>query len=120
VTADAPVPVPSRLHRDGTDATRKAFHCGADVRAGGDFMRIDQHDESHIVELADGSRWKIWPGDIATTLQWLPTTELQISAINDELCSHALTDQEGGSRVRVIEASAEWPVAEVRQSLKDG
>ena len=86
----------------------------------GDFMRIEQHDKSHIVELEDGSRWQIWPGDIATTLQWLPTTELRISAINDELCSHALIDQEGGSRVRVIEASAEWPVAEVRLSLKEG
>jgi hypothetical protein len=53
-------------------------------------------------------------------LQWLPTTELQITAIHDELCSHALIDREGGSRVRVIEASAAWPVAEVRQSLKDG
>jgi hypothetical protein len=98
----------------------KSFIEGADVRDRGDFMRIEQHDKSHIVELEDGSRWQIWPGDIATTLQWLPTTELQISAINDELCSHALIDQEGGSRVRVIEASAEWPVAEVRQSLKDG
>jgi hypothetical protein len=98
----------------------KPFIGGAGVRARGDFMRIEQHDKSHIVELEDGSRWQIWPGDIATTLQWLPTTELQISAINDELCSHALTDHEGGSRVRVIEASAAWPVAEVRQSLKDG
>jgi hypothetical protein len=98
----------------------KPFIGGAGVRAQGDFMRIEQHDKSHIVELEDGSRWQIWPGDIATTLQWLPTTELQISAINDELCSHALIDQEGGSRVRVIEASAEWPVAEVRQSLKEG
>jgi hypothetical protein len=93
---------------------------GDDVHARGGFMRIEQHDKSHIVELEDGSRWQIWPGDIATTLQWLPTTELQISAINDKLCSHALIDQEGGSRVRVIEASAEWPVAEVRQSLREG
>jgi hypothetical protein len=118
VTLDAALP--SRLYRDGTDATRKAFHRSADVRARGGFMRIEQHDKSHIVELENGSRWQIWPGDIATTLQWLPTTELQISAISDELCSHALIDQEGGSRVRVIEASAEWPVAEVRQSLKEG
>src|ERR1700681_2571056 len=72
---DAPVSL--RLHRDGTNATRKAFHWGAGVRARGDFMRIEQHDKSHIVELEDGSRWQIWPGDIATTLQWLPTTELQ-------------------------------------------
>jgi hypothetical protein len=99
---------------------RTPFIGGAGMRARGDFMRIEQHDKSHIVELEDGSRWQIWPGDIATTLQWLPTTELQISAIHDDLCSHALIDQEGGSRVRVIEASAAWPVAEVRQSLKDG
>jgi hypothetical protein len=92
----------------------KPFIGGADVRARGDFMRIEQHD---IVELEDGSSWQIWPGDIATTLEWLPTTELQILAIDDELCSHALIDQEGGSRVRVIAASAEWPLAEVRQSL---
>jgi hypothetical protein len=83
-------------------------------------MRIEQHDTSHIVELEDGSRWQIWPGDIAATLQWLPTTELQVSAIDDEFCSRVLVDQGDGSRVRVIEASAEWPVAEVRQSLMEG
>jgi hypothetical protein len=83
-------------------------------------MRIEQHDNSHIVELEDGSKWQIWPGDIAQTLQWLPTTELRLSAIDDEFCSHALIDQAGGSRVRVIGAGAQWPVAEVRQSLKEG
>jgi hypothetical protein len=82
-------------------------------------MRIEQHDKSHIVELDDGSKWQIRPGDIAVTLQWLPTTELRLSAINDEFCSHALIDQEG-SRVRVIEESTQWPVAEVRQSMKEG
>jgi hypothetical protein len=83
-------------------------------------MRIEQHDKSYLVELEDFSRWRIWPGDIATTLQWLPTTELRVIAIDDEFCSHVLIDQEGGSRVRVIEANAEWPVADVRQSLKEG
>ncbi len=37
-------------------------------------MLISRHDKSYIVELEDGSRWRIWPGDIATTLQWSPTT----------------------------------------------
>jgi hypothetical protein len=83
-------------------------------------MRIEQHDKSYLVELEDYSRWRIWPGDIAATLQWLPTTELRVSAIDDEFCSHVLIDQEHGSQVRVIETSAEWPVAEVRQSLKNG
>src|ERR1019366_9579300 len=83
-------------------------------------MLIQKHDESHIVELEDGSRWRIWSSDIAATLQWLPTTELRVSAISDEFCSHALIDEKDGSRVRVIEASADWPVAQVQRSLKDG
>jgi hypothetical protein len=53
-------------------------------------------------------------------LQWLPTTELRVSAISDEFCSHTLIDEKDGSRVRVIEASNDWPVAQVRRSLKEG
>jgi len=83
-------------------------------------MLIKKHDESHIVKLEDGSRWRIWPGDTAATLQWLPTTELRVSAISDEFCSHTLIDEKDGSRVRVIEASIDWPVAQVRRSLKEG
>ena len=47
-------------------------------------MQFKQHDKSHIVELSDGSAWRIWPGDISMTLQWLPTTELDIAGIEDE------------------------------------
>jgi hypothetical protein len=83
-------------------------------------MLIKKHDKRHIVELEDSSRWRIWPGDIAATLQWLPTTELQISEISDKFCSHILIDKKDGSRVRVIEASTDWPVAKVRRSLKEG
>jgi hypothetical protein len=83
-------------------------------------MRIEQHDKSHIVELEDGTRWQIWPGDIAATLQWLPTTELRVSAIDDAFCSHALIDKTDGSRVRVIDANANWPIAQVQRSLREG
>jgi hypothetical protein len=55
-------------------------------------MQIKKHDESYIVKLEDGSSWRIWPGDIALTLRWLPTTVLQVSAIEDKFCSHALID----------------------------
>jgi hypothetical protein len=68
-------------------------------------MLIKKHDSSDIVELEDGSLWRIWPGDIALTLNWLPTTDLLVSEIGDEFCSHALVDQTDDSRVRVIEAS---------------
>ena len=83
-------------------------------------MQIKKHDESYIVKLEDGSSWRIWPGDIAVTLRWLPTTVLQVSAIEDKFCSHALIDQSDGSRVRAIRASEDWPVQQVRQSLKKG
>jgi hypothetical protein len=83
-------------------------------------MRIQKHDKSDIVELDDGSNWRIWPGDIAVTLQWLPTTELQVSPVDDEFCTHVLIDKNEGSKVRVIDASADWPIGEVKKSLKDG
>jgi hypothetical protein len=83
-------------------------------------MRITWHDKSHIVELEDGTRWRIWPSDIATTPQWLPTTELQVLAIDHEFCLHALIDQSDGSRVGVIKADANWPAEQVQQYLEQG
>jgi len=83
-------------------------------------MQIEKHDRSHIVKLEDGSSWRIWPGDIALTLGWSPTTVLEVLEINDEFCSHTLIDKTDGSRVRVIEASKDCPVQQVRQSFKKG
>ena len=54
-------------------------------------MQIEKHDKSYIVKLEDGSSWRIWPGDIALTLGWSPITVLEVSEIDDEFCSHALT-----------------------------
>ena len=36
--------------------------------AEGTAARISSHAKSYIVELTDGSKWRIWPGDLATTL----------------------------------------------------
>ena len=83
-------------------------------------MRIKRHDKSDIVELDDGSRWRIWPGDFSQTLQWLPATEVEIAAIDDAVCSHAIVNRSDGSRVRVIGVDATWPVEQVRRSLKSG
>jgi hypothetical protein len=41
-------------------------------------------------------------------------TASETCKIADEFCSHALIDQTDGSRVRVIEASKDWPVEQVR------
>ena len=47
-------------------------------------MQIKRYDRSHLVELRDGSAWRIWPGDIPKTLQWRPTTEIDVADIDDE------------------------------------
>ena len=72
----------------------------------GNVMQITRHDKSYIVELADGSEWRTWPRDIATTLRWSPTTELQVLTIEHEFCSHALIDRADGSRMSVIKSDA--------------
>ena len=81
-------------------------------------MRIARHDAAGIVELSDGSKWRIWPADIAATLGWLPTTELEIARSDDELCSHVLVNAADNSKVRVIPASENWPVEVTRQTLR--
>src|ERR1700733_16145608 len=35
-------------------------------------MKIRSHSESHIVELEDGSRWQVFPGDLDVMLGWKP------------------------------------------------
>jgi hypothetical protein len=80
-------------------------------------MRIAKHEMSHIVELEDGSAWRIWPGDFAATLLWMPSTQLAVSEIDDECCTHVLVDRLYGTRVRVIEAEAAWAPEMIEASL---
>jgi hypothetical protein len=81
-------------------------------------MKIRSHSESHIVELDDGSRWQIFPGDIDRTLNWEPETDLGVVPVEDEVSSHALVG--GGAKVRVISVDENWPVREVKSALKEG
>src|SRR5260370_8217727 len=80
-------------------------------------MQIKKHDRSHMVELRDGSAWRIWPGDIPKTLQWLPTTEIDAAAIEDKICSHALADRSNGPRVHAIPVSPPCPTPPLRTAL---
>jgi hypothetical protein len=81
-------------------------------------MKIRSHSESHLVELDDGSRWQIFPGDLDLTLNWKPETDRAVVPIDDEVSSHALIGE--GGRARVIPASESWPVGEVKSVLKEG
>jgi hypothetical protein len=53
-------------------------------------MKIRSHSESHIVELEDGSRWQVFPGDLDLTLNWKPETEIVVMPADDDLSSHVL------------------------------
>jgi hypothetical protein len=83
-------------------------------------MKILEHRESHIVKLDDGSIWQIFLGDIDRTLTWLPTTELRLFEINDEIASHALVSVDDGTRVRVRPLGEHWPEAKLKNFLKQG
>jgi hypothetical protein len=83
-------------------------------------LQITRHDTSDIVELSDGSRWRIFPADVPATLRWLGSTEFDILAADDELWSHVLVNREENSPVRVIAATENWPREKLRRSLKKG
>jgi hypothetical protein len=83
-------------------------------------MKIRSHSESHVVELDDGSKWQIFPGDLDVTLNWKPETDLELENIDDEISSHALVGTADGSKVRVIAADETWPVKHVKTKLRDG
>ncbi|SED16475.1 hypothetical protein [Bradyrhizobium erythrophlei] len=81
-------------------------------------MKIRSHSESHIVELEDGSRWRVFPGDLDLTLNWKPETEIVVMPADDDLSSHVLVG--GHAKVRVIADGESWPVLEVKSALKEG
>jgi hypothetical protein len=83
-------------------------------------MKIRKHSESHLVELDDGSKWQIFPGDLDVTLNWQPDTELNLMRVDDDVSSHALVNETDNSRVRVLQLGESWPVKEVKDILRDG
>lgn len=80
-------------------------------------MRIKKHEESHIVELEDGSEWRIWPGDLGETLLWMPSSRLSVAEIDDGQCTHVLIDRLYGTAIRAIEANAAWTPDHIEASL---
>jgi hypothetical protein len=83
-------------------------------------MKIRKHSESHLVELDDGSKWQIFPGDLDVTLNWQPNTELKLVRIANDASSHALVSESDNSSVRVLPQDENWPVKVVKNTLKDG
>jgi len=81
-------------------------------------VKIRSHSESHLVELDDGSKWKIFPAPlISPCIGGLTLTPV---SSREEISSHALVSVADNARVRVIPATKEWPVREVKKVLKEG
>ena len=72
-------------------------------------MKIIAHSESHIVELDDGTKWQIFPGDLDVTLQWRPETDVKLVRIDDDITSQALISEGDDGRVRVRPVGKSWP-----------
>jgi len=83
-------------------------------------MKIRAHAESHIVELDDGSTWRIYPGDIDVTFNWQPGVELKLVRIDDEASSHALISLSDSSSVRVLPIGEKWSARDVKNLLSEG
>ena len=69
-------------------------------------MRIRKHEKSHIVELEDGSAWRIWPADLAIPLHWMPSTRLDVCEMRPGWHSEHLDKLRGSSRREAARCSA--------------
>jgi hypothetical protein len=83
-------------------------------------MKIRRHSESHLVEMDDGSRWRIFPGDIDVTLNWKPDDDLKLVLIDDQASSHALVSASDNSSVRVLSVNEDWSAKHVKNILGEG
>ena len=83
-------------------------------------MKIRRHSESHLVEMDDGSKWRIFPGDIDVTLNWQPDDDLKLVLIDDEASSHALVSASDNSSVRVLSVNEDWSAMDVKNILSEG
>ena len=81
-------------------------------------MKIRTHSQSDIVELEDGSRWRIFPGDIDVTLGWTPEADLTPIKVDDQISSHLLQSDAGS--VRAIAADQHWSEWHVKSVLRGG
>ncbi len=81
-------------------------------------MKIRSHRESHMVELDDGSKWKVFPGDLDLTLTWKPETTLSVIRVDDQISNYAL--EGAGERDHVVPAEENWPLRDVKSILKRG
>lgn len=68
-------------------------------------MRIRKRQNSCVIELDDGSAWRVWPGDVDRTKEWRYTTRLAVYKFDGDFCTHVLFDRMQGICVRAVNAA---------------
>jgi hypothetical protein len=83
-------------------------------------MLIRRHDKSFIVELEDRSTWRIWPSDLATTLEPYDETNLRHSVlmmrlrdILDKLIINPTMQEHPGGEVDQLRHTIGWAILNV-------
>lgn len=56
-------------------------------------------NDGEKISLMDGSIWQINPGDMPTVCTWIPTAEIEVSASDDTVFDHTLTNKNIGVSV---------------------
>jgi len=62
-------------------------------------------NDGQNVSLMDGSIWEINPGDMPTVCTWIPTAEIEVSASDDSVFDHTLTNKSIGVSVTAMRLS---------------
>jgi hypothetical protein len=66
------------------------------------FILNEVINDGEKIILMDGSIWQINPVDIPTVCTWIPTAEIDVSASDDTVFDHTLTNKNIGVSVMAI------------------
>lgn len=83
-------------------------------------MRIRKSGNTCIVELDNGSAWRVWPDDVERIKEWTHITRLSLHRFDGGFCTHVILERLSGICVRVIDAAEHWPSESIRHQDKIG
>lgn len=64
------------------------------------YILLKEADDQGKIELLDGSKWEVNPGDISISCLWVPTTRIQVQEHDDSVYGYVLVSLEDNSKVR--------------------
>ncbi len=69
-------------------------------------MKVDIDGKKHHLEMLDGSKWFVNPGDLPTVATWIPTTTVVIRKTReDNLFTYQITNLSEGISILAMKVS---------------